>query len=560
MSHWISVLVGCRMTPKWLTLIGYDAEMTHSYRLWRENDSLLSGYDAEILNWLTLIGLWRWKKQLTLIEPYNNLQVQVLWNLSLGAWCCHLEGGSLRLRWDKTEKNKTDETRLVCFFCAAHHRGSSWGRLCWGKTLLWPRPRLVLCQGKKRKKIESKDEGKAKLETQARFFVEFLRPSWFFHLWISDSREVKAEQESSSKKRKTERQAALSKLPGDATLVKDGLLENNNTFGLNEQTAQEILDYLAMFTDPLNDGAGSHQLHPVDTVMQAFKDETTAKDTMTRLRTFLEEACKVHASKLDEAMIPEPWDLSYKFYCLFLYFWIDFSALSSSFLMFFSFLSSCFFLSYQWYWSWGHWWAETQRAPDSSCPCFLDQLEESRWWFAVCVRLGDVLCLLYLQWQPTQPWAFGSELGSCYTKWCYSEVWREEGIHQTDPMIKPYGFGFDVIVLCMYMYCIYINSIFFGPYVDFYVCPGLAHCSYSWLLLTLIRLQPRRGVVKSYIEGVDLALCQELILPLLPSIKVLFDLPCNLTANQTVEDISFEAIQLSTQGSERQRKDAVWLN
>ena len=173
---------------------------------------------------------------------------------------------------------------------------------------------------KEEKKIESKDEGKAKLETQARFFVEFLRPSWFFHLWISDSREVKAEQESSSKKRKTEWQAALSKLPGDTTLVKDGLLENNNTFGLNEQTAQEILDYLAMFTDPLNDGAGSHQLHPVDTVMQAFKDETTAKDTMTRLRTFLEEASKVHASKLDEAMIPEPWDLSYKFYCLFLYF------------------------------------------------------------------------------------------------------------------------------------------------------------------------------------------------------------------------------------------------
>ena len=63
--------------------------------------------------------------------------------------------------------------------------------------------------------------------------------------------------------------------------------------------------------------------------------------------------------------------------------------------------------------------------------------------------------------------------------------------------------------------------------------------------------------MKSYIEGVDLALCQELILPLLPSIKVLFDLPCNLTANQNVEDISFEAIQLSTQGSERQRKDAV---
>ena len=51
---------------------------------------------------------------------------------------------------------------------------------------------------------------------------------------------------------------------------------------------------------------------------------------------------------------------------------------------------------------------------------------------------------------------------------------------------------------------------------------------------------------------------QDLILPLLPAIKRMFDIPCNISTSQDHESVSFEAIQLSTQGAERQRKDVTW--
>lgn len=50
---------------------------------------------------------------------------------------------------------------------------------------------------------------------------------------------------------------------------------------------------------------------------------------------------------------------------------------------------------------------------------------------------------------------------------------------------------------------------------------------------------------------------QDLILPLIPAIKGLFEIPCYLSVHNDMDIISFEAIQLSTQGSERQRKDVV---
>lgn len=48
---------------------------------------------------------------------------------------------------------------------------------------------------------------------------------------------------------------------------------------------------------------------------------------------------------------------------------------------------------------------------------------------------------------------------------------------------------------------------------------------------------------------------QDLILPVLPAICELFSLPSSISAFQNAEAISFDAMQLSTQGAERQRKD-----
>ncbi len=51
---------------------------------------------------------------------------------------------------------------------------------------------------------------------------------------------------------------------------------------------------------------------------------------------------------------------------------------------------------------------------------------------------------------------------------------------------------------------------------------------------------------------------EDLILPLLPAFQGLFEIPCSVAATSDSETISFESIQLSTQGAERQAKDATW--
>ncbi|CAK9059522.1 unnamed protein product, partial [Durusdinium trenchii] len=53
------------------------------------------------------------------------------------------------------------------------------------------------------------------------------------------------------------------------------------------------------------------------------------------------------------------------------------------------------------------------------------------------------------------------------------------------------------------------------------------------------------------ISGKDLAL------PLLPAIKDLFNIPRSIGGKSDAETVSFEAIQLSTQGAERQKKDVM---
>ena len=52
-------------------------------------------------------------------------------------------------------------------------------------------------------------------------------------------------------------------------------------------------------------------------------------------------------------------------------------------------------------------------------------------------------------------------------------------------------------------------------------------------------------------------MCEEAVLPLLPAIENLFSLPSCITCCKDMEKISFENLQLSTQGAERQRKDIL---
>lgn len=51
--------------------------------------------------------------------------------------------------------------------------------------------------------------------------------------------------------------------------------------------------------------------------------------------------------------------------------------------------------------------------------------------------------------------------------------------------------------------------------------------------------------------------CEDLVAPLLPAVADIFNLPCTISATADFERISFENMQLSTQGSERQKKDIL---
>lgn len=106
--------------------------------------------------------------------------------------------------------------------------------------------------------------------------------------------------------------------------------------------------------------------------------------------------------------------------------------------------------------------------------------------------------------------------------------------------------------------------------MSYAVTQGLARCFSPWSPQTLILLLARRCWEKTS-DGLGLggkhwnwklfwkktSAFQDLILPLIPAIKGLFEIPCYLSVHNDMDIISFEAIQLSTQGSERQRKDVV---
>lgn len=69
---------------------------------------------------------------------------------------------------------------------------------------------------------------------------------------------------------------------------------------------KEILDYLSLFHEaPASSSTEVSPVpHPAELVLQAFKDEESAKGTLSKLRAFLEEALKIHGQKMDCAPFP----------------------------------------------------------------------------------------------------------------------------------------------------------------------------------------------------------------------------------------------------------------
>ena len=78
---------------------------------------------------------------------------------------------------------------------------------------------------------------------------------------------------------------------------------------IETSSSQDILSYLSVYLEspPCTADTETLTTHPVDVVLEAFKDAAIAESTMKKLHCFLEEVMKVHGKKADFASLPVPW-------------------------------------------------------------------------------------------------------------------------------------------------------------------------------------------------------------------------------------------------------------
>ena len=67
------------------------------------------------------------------------------------------------------------------------------------------------------------------------------------------------------------------------------------------------MSYLSLYVEPAYAGASLSTAHPVDLVLDAFKDPEVSKTTMHKLKVFLEEVMSVHGKTCEFADVPVPY-------------------------------------------------------------------------------------------------------------------------------------------------------------------------------------------------------------------------------------------------------------
>lgn len=67
---------------------------------------------------------------------------------------------------------------------------------------------------------------------------------------------------------------------------------------------QDILSYLSLYVETAYAGASLSTAHPVDLVLDAFKDPEVSKTTMHKLQVFLEEVMNIHGRRMVIASVP----------------------------------------------------------------------------------------------------------------------------------------------------------------------------------------------------------------------------------------------------------------
>jgi len=79
------------------------------------------------------------------------------------------------------------------------------------------------------------------------------------------------------------------------------------------QNYQEILAYLALFTEPTGAGTTKTNAHPADLVLNMFPDPDRIGDVVLKCKNFLEESVRVHGKRFECAPVPDLWPESILF-------------------------------------------------------------------------------------------------------------------------------------------------------------------------------------------------------------------------------------------------------
>ena len=172
---------------------------------------------------------------------------------------------------------------------------------------------------------------------------------------------------------------------------------------------------------------------------------------------------------------------------------------------------------------------------------------------AMYFRLHNRHSLVHIQWITASSRTAGCDFLWQRCIWS-STVWDQEGLYKIDSCwASLYIFLFCICSCLLFQILWRVVSI-----QSVALCfQGLLHFFLLWLWATLIQSAGRP--VSSILRKSIVFLCdqpwQDLALPLLPAIKDLFNIPRSIGGKSDAETVSFEAIQLSTQGAERQKKD-----
>lgn len=179
-------------------------------------------------------------------------------------------------------------------------------------------------------------------------------------------------------------------------------------------------------------------------------------------------------------------------------------------------------------------------------------------WTSLHKRLVDNSAVVFVQRFTPTSGTFGCVCAVRSRWWRRSTTWHQKGFHKAEARlanaIHTVLFYFYIVVVWILQY-LHEKVTMTLPTVQ--ECSTLPRASGVWPWANCWEglVWPKKVSNLFQVSMLGCLNVQDLILPVLPAICELFSLPSSISAFQNAEAISFDAMQLSTQGAERQRKD-----